>query len=248
MGYPMATQLCRKLPQSTKVYIFDIDSSVLHRFLRANEHLPCTIIIASSAKEVSLNSQCVFTIVPEGSHVKDVYLSSEHGLLATDTAGKLFVDCSTIDMSTSIAVGDAVAASHPSQPRFYDAPVSGGTAGAEKGTLTFMVGASQDDPYFPLLKEIFSFMGSSIYAVGGRSLGLAAKLSNNYLSGMIALATSEAMNLGMRLGIDPKVLSDCFKTSSGGSWVNSTVNPVPGVCPDAVTSKGYEGGFKVRCN
>ena len=64
--------------------------------------------------------------------------------------------------------------------------------------------------------------------------------------GMIALATSEAMNLGMRLGVDPAVLQRCFSTSSGGSWVNDTVNPVPGVCPDAVTSKGYEGGFKVR--
>lgn len=89
-------------------------------------------------------------------------------------------------------------------------------------------------------------MGKHIYPLGGPTLGLAAKLSNNYLSGMIALATSEAMNLGMRLGVDPKVLQRCFSTSSGGSWVNDTVNPVPGVCPEAVTSKGYEGGFKVR--
>ncbi len=108
-----------------------------------------------------------------------------------------------------------------------------------------MVGISPEDPTFPLLNQLFSYMGTSIHALGGPGLGLAAKLSNNYLSGMIALATSEAMNLGMTLGIDPKVLSDCFSTSSGGSWVNSTVNPVPGVCPNAVTSKGYEGGFKV---
>lgn len=153
---------------------------------------------------------------------------------------------STIDPATSLEVGRAVAVSHSTNPPlFFDAPVSGGTAGAKKGILTFMVGAAADDPKFPLLERIFSFMGTSIYPVGGPSLGLAAKLSNNYLSGMIALATSEAMNLGMRLGVDPKVLSDCFKSSSGGSWVNSTCNPVPGVCPDAVTSKGYEGGFKV---
>lgn len=153
---------------------------------------------------------------------------------------------STIDPATSLVVGKAVAASYEiDAPKFYDAPVSGGTAGAEKATLTFMVGAAAENPTFPLLKEIFSYMGTSINATGGPSLGLAAKLSNNYLSGMIALATSEAMNLGMRLGLDPKVLSDCFSTSSGGSWVNSTVNPVPGVCPEAVTSKGYEGGFKV---
>lgn len=130
-------------------------------------------------------------------------------------------------------------------PHFYDAPVSGGTAGAEAAILTFMVGATSDDPRYPLLHRIFSCMGKSIYPLGGPGLGIAAKLSNNYLSGMIALATAEAMNLGMRLGLDPKVLSDCFATSSGGSWVNSTVNPVPGVCPNAVTSKGYEGGFKV---
>lgn len=143
-------------------------------------------------------------------------------------------------------MGDAVKASDSfNPPQFYDAPVSGGTPGAEKGILTFMVGASPDDPNFPLLQKLFSYMGTSIYPIGGRSLGLAAKLSNNYLSGMIALATAEAMNLGMRCGIDPKILSECFKTSSGGSWVNSTVNPVPGVCPEAVTSKGYEGGFKV---
>lgn len=109
-----------------------------------------------------------------------------------------------------------------------------------------MVGASENDPLLPVLKQIFGFMGTSIYPVGGRSLGLAAKLSNNYLSSMVTLATSEAMNLGMRLGIDPKVLSTCFKTSSGGNWVNSTMNPVPGVCPEAVTSRGYEGGFKIQ--
>jgi len=157
------------------------------------------------------------------------------GLLAANTSGKLFIDCSTIDPATSLAVGKAVSESHPTDPpRFFDAPVSGGTAGAEKAILTFMVGASPNDPSFLVMKEIFSYMGSFIHPMGGPSLGLAAKLSNNYLSGMIALATSEAMNLGMRLGLDPKVLSSCFKTSSGGSWVNSTINPVPGVSPDAV--------------
>lgn len=108
-----------------------------------------------------------------------------------------------------------------------------------------MLGCSPSSPDLPLLTRILRTMGTNVYALGGLSLGLAAKLSNNYLSGMIALATSEAMNLGMRLGLDPKVLQQCFRTSSGGSWVNDTVNPVPGVCPDAVTSKGYEGGFKV---
>ncbi|KAJ4483469.1 6-phosphogluconate dehydrogenase [Lentinula aciculospora] len=233
MGFPMASQLVQKLPPSCKLLIYDIDTAVLQKFVDANP-LHQSITIVSSPKEAAQYSDCFISIVPEGSHVKDVYMAPQRGVLsANHTAGKLFIDCSTIDPGTSLEVGRAIAASHPTNPpRFFDAPVSGG--------------AAEDDPQFPLLRRIFSCMGTSIYPIGGQSLGLAAKLSNNYLSGMIALATSEAMNLGMRLGIDPKVLSNCFKTSSGGSWVNSTVNPVPGVCPDAVTSKGYEGGFKVQ--
>ncbi|TFK66543.1 hypothetical protein BDN72DRAFT_844225 [Pluteus cervinus] len=246
MGYPMATQLRKKIPLTTPLFIYDINTNALHQF--ASDLPGFDIRIVGSSKEVAEQSECVITIVPEGRHVEAVYLDSNTGLLAaSDTSNKLFIDCSTIDIHTSTSVGSLVRASHPTNhPHFYDAPVSGGTAGAEKAILTFMVGISPEDPTFPLLKQMFSYMGTSIYALGGPGLGLAAKLSNNYLSGMIALATSEAMNLGMRLGIDPKVLSDCFSTSSGGSWVNSTVNPVPGVCPNAVTSKGYEGGFKVQ--
>ncbi|KAJ7925275.1 6-phosphogluconate dehydrogenase [Mycena leptocephala] len=129
---------------------------------------------------------------------------------------------------------------------FFDCPVSGGTAGAEKGIITFMCGIAADDPWFPLIHATLKTMGRSINPMGGKGLGLAAKLSNNYLSGVIALATSEAMNLGMKLGIEAKVLSDCLNQGSAANWVNSTVNPVPGVCPDAVTSKDYEGGFKVQ--
>ncbi|KAF8070028.1 3-hydroxyisobutyrate dehydrogenase [Lyophyllum atratum] len=249
MGYPMAVQLRRKMPATSELHIFDVNEAVLHQFVQEmGDYGP--VDVALNAREAAEKSEFIVSIVPEGTHVRTVYLEPKVGLLAaTDTSGKLFIDCSTIDPATSLSIGEAVSASTPPNkppPRFYDAPISGGTAGASKAILTFMVGAAPTDPNFPLLKEVFSYMGTSIHALGGPSLGLAAKLSNNYLSGMIALATAEAMNLGMRLGLDPKVLSDCLATSSGGSWVNSTVNPVPGVCPDAVTSKGYEGGFKVQ--
>ncbi|KAJ6593876.1 6-phosphogluconate dehydrogenase [Mycena capillaripes] len=218
MGWPMATQLLER--SSANLVIFDVDELLLHRF--SGE-------------------------APDGRHVKEVYLKSETGLLAGNTAGKIFIDCSTIDLATSIAVGEAVMASDPERPAsFFDCPVSGGTAGAAKGIITFMCGISASDPLFPLIRAILETMGRSINPMGGKGLGLAAKLSNNYLSGVIALATSEAMNLGMKLGIDPKVLSDCLDKGSAANWVNSTVNPVPGVCPDAVTSKNYEGGFKVE--
>ncbi|KAL0072665.1 hypothetical protein AAF712_000428 [Marasmius tenuissimus] len=246
MGYPMANQLRRKLPPGSELFVYDVNEEATQRFTHeSGGSIPVRIV--KNAREVADCSECMISIVPEGLHVREVYLTPETGALAGRTAGKIFVDCSTIDPETSLFVGKAVDESSADEPaHFYDAPVSGGTAGAEKGTLTFMVGAAPDDPLFPVLEDIFRLMGTSIYPIGGRSLGVAAKLSNNYLSSMVTLATSEAMNLGMRLGIDPKVLSNCFKTSSGNSWVNSTVNPVPGVCPDAVTSKGYEGGFKIQ--
>ncbi|KAJ7647357.1 3-hydroxyisobutyrate dehydrogenase [Roridomyces roridus] len=243
MGWPMANQLLKN--SSTNLVIFDVNQDVLDQFAR--EAPSGRVEIAGNAKEVAAKSKYIFTIVPEGRHVKDVYLTSETGLLAGNTSGKVFIDCSTIDLATSKAVRETVESSHAENPaRFHDCPVSGGTAGASKGIITFMCGMNESDVDFPFLRNILSTMGKSILPMGGPGLGLAAKLSNNYLSGTIALATSEAMNLGMKLGIDPKVLSDCFDKGSAANWVNATVNPVPGVCPTAVTSKRYQGGFKVQ--
>ncbi|KDR74990.1 hypothetical protein GALMADRAFT_226639 [Galerina marginata CBS 339.88] len=262
MGFPMALQLRKKIPRESLLYIYDVDHSAMQRFVEtakadANEsEKGATVVVVGCAREVAENSECIITIVPEGAHVRAVFLTPETGLLAAkDISGKLFIDCSTIDIATSLSIHESVASIYALQsatattanpPHFYDAPVSGGTAGASSASLTIMLGCAPSSPHLPLLTHILSTMGKHIYPLGGPSLGLAAKLSNNYLSGMIALATSEAMNLGMRLGVDPKVLQKCFSTSSGGSWVNDTVNPVPGVCPGAITSKGYVGGFKVQ--
>ncbi|KAJ6609892.1 6-phosphogluconate dehydrogenase [Mycena sp. CBHHK59/15] len=242
MGGPMAKRLL--MNNSATLVIYDRDQSMMQRFV--GDAQGGRVEIASSAREVAEKSECIFTIVPEGSHVKEVYLTSETGcLLRTrqenylsigtsggntlrvlpQTTAEHFSYSSTIDLASSIAVGDTVMKTDAEgAAQFYDCPVSGGTAGASKGIITFMIHKSD----------------------GREGLGLAAKLSNNYLSGIIALATSEAMNLGMRLGIDAKVLSNCLDNGSAANWVNSTVNPVPGVCPDAVTSRNYEGGFKVQ--
>ncbi|TFK44198.1 3-hydroxyisobutyrate dehydrogenase [Crucibulum laeve] len=255
MGFPMLTNLWMQTEAESTIHIYDVDSTVLDKFINqvngwVKEKTYATIIRAGSAREVCEKSDCIISIVPEGSHVRDVYLNPQTGLLACgNTSNKIFIDCSTIDITTSLQVSAAVKASmnNPaSTPVFFDAPVSGGTAGASKGTLTFMLGCDSNSSYLPLLRRILGTMGTNIHPMGGPSLGLASKLSNNYLSGMIALATSEAMNLGMRLGVDSLALSRCFQTSSGANWVNETVNPVPGVCPDAVTSRGYDGGFKVQ--
>lgn len=164
-------------------------------------------------------------IVPEGKHVRSVFLDPE-GLLSHPEdalARKTFIDCSTIDPATSLSIADAVRSASP-DARFYDAPVSGGVNGAAAATLTFMVGASPDESvdthFHQRIKPLVRLMGTNVFCLGGPSLGLVAKLSNNYLSGIIAIATSEAMNIGMRHGIDPKLLRECFKNSSGGNWVN----------------------------
>ncbi|KAL3710114.1 hypothetical protein TMatcc_003906 [Talaromyces marneffei ATCC 18224] len=187
----------------------------------------------------------IFTIVPEGRNVRAVYLGEANGALTANIDNKIFIDCSTIDTATSIAVHDMVRAKS-STASFYDAPVSGGSLGAVAGTLTFMLGCAEDDPNFPLLNDLLGAMGKSIFACGGFSLGLTAKLCNNYCSGLIAVATAEAMNIGIRSGMDPTLLSKIFSTSTAQSTINDKWNPVPGVCPSAPTNKDYQGGFKVQ--
>lgn len=184
-------------------------------------------------------------MVPEGSHVRAVYLTPETGVLAAHLSSKLLIDCSTIDTATSLAVREEIGKAFPSA-FFYDAPVSGGVLGAQKATLTIMLGCKEDDPQVGLLKDLLGMMGASIFPCGGPSLGLTAKLCNNYCSGLISIATAEAFNIGMRSGMDPRVLADIFSTSTAQSCVSSKWNPVPGICPEAPTSHGYKGGFKVQ--
>ena len=183
-------------------------------------------------------------MLPEGSHVKSCYLD-ENGVVKAELSGKLIIDCSTIDTASSLEVRDQLNSAHPTC-RFYDAPVSGGVLGAEKGTMTFMVGCSAESPDFEQIKANLMLMGGNIIPCGGPSLGLTAKLCNNYTSGLIAIATSEAMNIGIRSGMDPRVLKDVFQVSLAGSTINSNWNPCPGVVLDAPASNGYKPGFRLE--
>lgn len=184
-------------------------------------------------------------MVPEGSHVKSVYLDKDNGILAANTGEKLFIDCSTIDTASSLLVKDSIKSRSPSAS-FYDAPVSGGVIGAKKGTLAFFLGCAEDDPNLPIINAILEMMGKTPIPCGGPSLGLAAKLSNNYLSGLIAIACSEAMDMGMRSGLDPRVLARVYAGGTAQNAICDRFNPVPGVYPDAPSSHGYQGGFKIQ--
>lgn len=155
------------------------------------------------------------------------------------------MDCSTIDRETSLFIHEEVKKRHP-ESFFFDTPVSGGELGAQRATLTFMVGCAEDHPKWSFVRDMDSLMGSNIIACGGPALGVTAKLTNNYCSAMISLATAEAMNLGMRAGMDPRLIQQIFSKSTAQSTMNDKFNPVPGVCPDAPPSHGYKGGFKVQ--
>lgn len=154
---------------------------------------------------------------------------------------RIFIDCSTIDPSASRKIASNV--HHTGQAFFVDAPMSGGVVGAQAATLTFMLGAPSElvDP----VKAILLLMGESVHHCGEEGAGLSAKLANNYLLAITNIATAEAMNLGIRRGLDPKVLSQLLNVSTGRNWCSQTNNPVPGVVDGAPASRAYAGGFGV---
>lgn len=184
-------------------------------------------------------------MVPEGSHVRAAFLDETDGILAATPAPRLLIDCSTIDRETSLLVHAETKKRHP-EAAFFDAPVSGGEVGAQRGTLTIMVGSAEDDPRLPRLRELLGRVGSNVVACGGPALGVTAKLTNNYCSALVSLATAEAMNLGMRAGMAPRLLQRVLSRSTAQSAMLDRFNPVPGVCAESPANNGYRGGFKVQ--
>ncbi|KIW42698.1 uncharacterized protein PV06_06220 [Exophiala oligosperma] len=243
MGLPMAGHLAAKLPESIQMFVFDINQASVDQL---HSEFPRRIVKCSSAKEVADKSEIIMTMLPEGKHVRLVYIEGgDSTICSSDVAGKLLLDCSTIDTASSLAVKDYINKKFPTTS-FYDAPVSGGVVGAQKGTIAFFLGCDGADPNMPHLTTLLKMMGKDVIPCGGPSKGLAAKLSNNYLSGTIAIAVSEAMDMGMRSGLDPRVLHKVFAAGTAQNTISDRFCPVPGVYPEAPSSKGYTNGFKVQ--
>jgi len=182
----------------------------------------------------------VITVLPEPSHVKAVYSDILDNSSSSDLNDRIFIDCSTIDPSSSKGVAaDAAKAS----VEFVDAPMSGGVVGAAAGTLTFMLGAPS--ALVPRIEPILLRMGKRVLHCGDQGTGLSAKLANNYLLAISNIATAEAMNLGMRWGLDPKTLAGVLNMSTGKCWPSEVNNPVKGVVPTAPASRDYNGGFGI---
>lgn len=228
MGGPMALNLVTK---GFSVAAFDLSADALARLQAAGARA------ASSALDAVQGASVVISMLPAGKHVQALYLG-EQGLFASLPKGTLVIDCSTIAASDARKVADAATAAGL---RMLDAPVSGGTAGAAAGTLTFIVGGAETD--LAEARPLLEAMGKNIFHAGGNGAGQTAKICNNMLLGILMAGTAEALALGVKNGLDPKVLSDIMSKSSGRNWALELYNPWPGVMDTAPASRGYSGGF-----
>lgn len=181
----------------------------------------------------------VVTVLPEPQHVQGVYKSIVTSSLPK--RDRIFIDCSTIDPSTSRQVAKTV--SDAGQGVFVDAPMSGGVVGATAGTLTFMLGA--EESLMPRVEPTLLRMGRKVLHCGAQGAGLSAKLANNYLLALNNLATAEAMNLGMKWGLDARKLAGVINVSTGKCWPSEINNPVKGVVETAPANRDYRGGFGI---
>lgn len=192
-------------------------------------------------------------MLPDSKAVKKVYLDPHSGILAGAEAAsfkqeKIIMECGTIETATILEVAKAAEASNVAEKlTFVDAPVSGGPMGAQDGTLTFMVGMNNKEE-FSIVKSYLAHMGKeqSVFLCGDIGAGTAFKVINNYLSAITSLAASEALNIGSKMGLDVKLLTDVINVSGGQCWVTSKSNPVPGVQPNVPSSRDYEGGFRIE--
>jgi 3-hydroxyisobutyrate dehydrogenase len=226
MGGGMAPNLAKA---GHEVRAFDLSEDALGR---AVEHGRTA---AKSAAEACKGADAVVTMLPAGKHVAEVYRTAVFGA-APKTA--ILIDCSTIDVATAKTIeSEAQAAGYA----MVDAPVSGGIAAAEAGTLTFMVGGSEDG--FEKARPILEKMGKAVIHAGGPGSGQAAKICNNMLLGATMAATCETFVLAGKLGLDLPTFYDIASKASGQSWSMTSYCPVPGVGPETPADRGYEGGF-----
>jgi 3-hydroxyisobutyrate dehydrogenase len=230
MGSGMCANLCKA---GHEVRAFDLNAEVVKA---AEGH---GAIAAATIADAVKDSEIVVTMLPAGKHVLSVYFG-EDGVASHTATGTLFLDCSTI------AVEDAREAASKAEAAGFlmaDAPVSGGTAAADAGTLTFMVGGP--DEAYAKAKPILDVMGKNIFHAGGSGNGQAAKIANNMLLGISMIGTCEAFNLAEKLGLDAQTFFDISSTASGQCWSMTSYCPAPGPVPTAPSNRDYQPGFAV---
>lgn len=226
MGGGMAANLAKA---GHEVRAFDLSEEALARAVEAG----CNR--AASAAEAIAGAEAVVTMLPAGKHVAGVY---EADVFPHAAPGTLLLDCSTIDVATARANIEAATAKGLVA---VDAPVSGGIAAANAGTLTFMVGGT--DEAFARAEPILAKMGKAVIHAGDAGAGQAAKICNNMLLGASMIATCETLALAQKLGLDPQKFFDIASVSSGQCWSLTSYAPLPGVGPATPADNDYKGGF-----
>jgi 3-hydroxyisobutyrate dehydrogenase len=226
MGAGMAANLAKA---GHDVRAFDLSQEALERARKAG------CLPADSARAAAESAEAVVTMPPAGHHVSQIY---EEAVFGAATPGAILIDSSTIDVATARRLAEAATAKGLLA---VDAPVSGGIAGAVAGTLTFMVGGSEEA--FAAAQPLLQSMGKAVIHAGAAGAGQAAKACNNMLLGATMIATCEAFVLAERLGLDPQTFYDISSASSGQSWSMTTYCPVPGVGPETPADHDYQGGF-----
>src|SRR4051812_5069337 len=226
MGGGMAANL---VTAGHEVRAFDLSKATLDKAEKSGS-LPM-----GSATDAVRDAEAVVTMLPAGKHVRQVYESS---VIGKAPGSALLIDCSTIDVATA---REEIEKAEKAGYRMVDAPVSGGIAAADAGTLTFMVGGSDDA--FEAARPFLEKMGKAVIHAGGPGAGQAAKICNNMLLGASMVATCETFVLAQKLGLDPQTFFDIASKASGQCWSMTTYCPVPGVGPSTPADRGYEGGF-----
>jgi 3-hydroxyisobutyrate dehydrogenase len=228
MGGPMAQNLIKA---GHEVLGFDISLDAVGKLVAAGG------TAAGKPGAAAAEAEIVVTMLPSGAEVRETYLGPD-GIIERAAPGTLLIDSSTIDVESAREV--AAAAEAKGLP-MVDAPVSGGVGGAQGGTLTFMVGSSDDA--FARAKPILEAMGKTIVHAGGPGNGQAAKICNNMILGISMIAVSEAFVLAEKLGLDAQKLFDISSKSSGQCWSMTSYCPVPGPVPASPANRDYQAGF-----
>jgi 3-hydroxyisobutyrate dehydrogenase len=226
MGGGMAANLAKA---GHDVRAFDLSADALDKAKKGG------CLPMESAAEAVNEADAVVTMLPAGKHVRDVFESSVFG---NAPASAILMDCSTIDVTTAREVIEEAQAKGY---KMVDAPVSGGIAAAEAGTLTFMVGGTKEA--FDRAEPFLEVMGKAVIHAGGAGAGQAAKICNNMLLGASMIATCETFVLAQKLGLDPQTFFDIASQASGQNWSMTSYCPVPGVGPATPADRDYEGGF-----
>ncbi|DAZ93066.1 TPA: hypothetical protein N0F65_008860, partial [Lagenidium giganteum] len=232
MGGHMANNLIKN--GQTKLVVLDVEPKHVEPLAKKGA------IVAKTPREVAEKCDTILTMLPSTAIVEDVYLGKD-GFHSVLRPSHVLMDSSTIDPIFTKKLSEEV---HKKKAIFVDAPVSGGVVGAEKGTLTFMVGGEKHE--FEKVTPILQKMGKNIVHCGASSTGQIAKICNNLALAIQMTSVAEAMNLGVKLGIDPKVLMGIMNTSTSQCWSSTVYNPYPGLMEGVPSSNGYKGGFATK--